>query len=93
MLAFNIFDNKSLKKPVGKATYTCQFAFDERAICKATYQLGKGTINATGLVDFTKPKFQLIVTGGNGTYFGRTGDMTSAPLAGSKAQQLHFVFT
>lgn len=93
MLAFDIFGSKTLKQRVGKATYTCQFAFDQRAICKATYQLGGGTINAAGIVDFTKPKFELIVTGGSGTYLGRKGDMVSAPLAGSKAQQLDFVLT
>jgi hypothetical protein len=90
MLSFDIFGSQSLKKRVGTATYTCQFAFDQRAVCKATYELGGGTLLGIGIVDFTKPKFALIVTGGTGTYYARKGDMTSAPLAGSKAQQLEF---
>jgi len=91
MLSFDIFGNKGLNKRVGTATYTCQFAFDQRAVCKATYELGGGTLHGIGLVDFTRPRFELVVTGGSGSYFARKGDMTSAPVAGSKAQQLEFV--
>jgi len=93
LLSFDIFGNDQLKKRVGKATYTCQFAFEQRAICKAVYELGAGTINGVGVVDFTTPRFALIVTGGSGKYFGRRGDVSSRPAVGGKAQQLDFVLT
>jgi hypothetical protein len=91
LLSFDIFGNDHLKKRVGKATLTCQFAFEQRAICKAVYELDEGTINGVGVVDFTKPRFALVVTGGSGTYFGRKGDVSSKPAVGGKAQQLDFV--
>jgi hypothetical protein len=91
LLRFGLFASQSLKKSIGTALFTCQFAFQQRAICKATYQLGEGTILGVGIVDFTKPKFALIVTGGTGKYFARKGDMSSTPVVGSKAQQLDFV--
>jgi hypothetical protein len=90
LLAFDVFGDQGLSKRVGKATFTCQFAFEQRAVCKATYELGGGTIHGIGLVDFTRPRFELVVTGGSGRYFARRGDVTSAPAAGGKAQHLEF---
>jgi len=92
LLSFRIFGDDGLKKRLGTATFTCQFAFEQRAICKATYELDAGVIHGVGIVDFTKPKFALVVTGGTGKYFGRKGDVMSAPVGSGKAQQLQFVF-
>jgi hypothetical protein len=65
---------------VGTAAVTCYFNYARHALCQAYYQLkGKGTITASGPVDFTKSGFDLIVTGGTQTYLAAHGSLKAVP--------------
>jgi hypothetical protein len=93
LLKFNVYGNASLKKRVGSAVFTCQYAFNQRALCNATYELSDGTLNGIGVVNFNVPNFELVITGGTRQYFGLRGDMASTPAAHGKAQQIVFVLS
>jgi len=76
---FIVFMNSSFEKIVGSSTYECQYTFDRVALCDAVYELGNGTLFASGTFSFSATSFILPITGGTGTYLGASGTLEATP--------------
>jgi hypothetical protein len=76
---FIAFMNASFEKVVGTSTYESQYTFDRVALCDAVYQLGNGTLFASGRFSFSAKSFILPITGGTGTYLGASGTLEATP--------------
>jgi uncharacterized membrane protein len=75
--SFDLYQDSSLKKSIGTATYTCTFNFDSAATCDGYYDVGGSTMFASGPVDFTTLHSTLAVTGGTGKFAGLNGEVIS----------------
>jgi hypothetical protein len=89
--SFNMFATRSLKGTTGTASFTCYYSYSEKAFCQAYYELtgGRGTLLASGPVNFQSTGFTLVVTGGTGKYLGARGELTESAAA-KNAQRLDF---
>jgi hypothetical protein len=89
--SFNMFATRSLKGSTGTASFTCYYSYNQQAFCQAYYELegGRGTLLASGPVNFERTGFTLVVTGGTGTYLGARGEVTESATA-KNAQRLDF---
>lgn len=75
--SFKLYKDSALKERVGEASYACVFNFNNRATCNADYELGQGSLFASGPVDFSTLHATLAITGGTMTYAGRSGQVSS----------------
>ncbi len=82
LFTFKLYSDASLKQRVGSAVYECVYNFNKHAMCNADYDLSKGSLFASGPIDFNSPDFSLAVTGGTGKYLGAHGQVSD----GSKVQ-------
>jgi hypothetical protein len=87
--SFDVYKSSTLGGKTGSATFTCQYAFAKQAFCDATFQLAGGSIAAAGGLDFDAARFTIAITGGSGSYFGASGELTATP-QGKHAQRLVF---
>ncbi len=69
---FDLYSSAQLQKKVGSAAYTCYFNYASHALCLAYYELSgpKGSLVASGSLDFAQTGFTLVVTGGTLHYLG-----------------------
>jgi len=87
--ALTLYGTPNLKRPTGSAVYTCYFNYDRHALCKAYFKLkGKGTLVASGPVDFQSSRFTIVVTGGTNAYFGVRGQIQA--VAGQSSSKVDF---
>lgn len=80
--AFYLRPSATSHQNMGTAAITCYFNYARRALCQAYYKVkGKGTLTASGPVDFQGTGFSLIVTGGTDDYLAAQGTLkaTAAP--------------
>jgi hypothetical protein len=89
--AFTLYRDAGLKSRVGQAVYSCTFDFHHRALCEADFQLGRGSLFASGPADFDSPDFTLAVSGGTGSFFSARGQVSSTPTS-KDAHRLDFLF-
>ena len=69
--------------------YTCYFNYDQHAFCKAYFKLkGRGTLVASGPIDFKDSKFTIVVTGGTNKYLGVRGELKA--VAGQSNSKVDF---
>lgn len=90
LFSFKLYRDVRLRQRIGSAVYSCTFNFAHVALCEATFELGGGTMSATGPADFDDLRFTLAVNGGTGKYLGSRGQVSSAP-ASKDAHRLDFV--
>jgi hypothetical protein len=87
--ALTLYNDPSLKRTAGSGVYTCFFNYDQHAFCKAYFKLkGRGTLVASGPIDFKASKFAIVVTGGTNTYLGVRGELKAA--AGQSHSKVDF---
>ena len=74
---FDLYSSAQLQKKVGSAAYTCYFNYASHALCLAYYELSgpKGSLVASGSLDFAQTGFTLVVTGGTLHYLGASGEL------------------
>jgi hypothetical protein len=89
--SFDLYTSAARKKRAGTAQYTCYYNFAEHALCKVSYELSgdRGTIVASGPVNFNVTGFTLVVTGGTNKYIGASGQV-AAVAAAKNSQRLEF---
>jgi len=93
VFSFNLFTNANLKARAGTAIFTCQYNFSKNAFCDAYFQLKNGgTLIASGAFNFNAARFSLAVTGGYGSFLGKTGVVEETPTV-NHAQRLSFQLT
>jgi hypothetical protein len=90
LFKFGIFSSSKLDTGAGSGVYTCQYSFSKTAFCDVTFDLGDGTLDADGTLDFGAHSWALTVTGGTGRYSGLSGEVDAAP-SGKHAQRLTFL--
>jgi hypothetical protein len=91
IFAFALFADAGLKKKAGSAVFLCYYNFGKNAYCDASFHLANGaTLMASGAFNFDAPKFTLAVTGGYGSFAGRTGVVEERP-APNHSQRLVFL--
>jgi hypothetical protein len=90
--SFNLFNDRSLKKKAGSATYTCYFNYKKMAFCNTYYSLksGASTIVASGPIDFNTTGFSLPITGGTSRYVAARGELKETSVKTANAQRLEF---
>jgi len=77
--ALTLYSNPTLKRVAGSAVYTCFFNYDQHAFCKAYFKVkGRGTLVASGPINFKDSKFTIVVTGGTNEYLGVRGELKAA---------------
>ena len=92
VFSFKLYDSPKLKNSTGSASYTCYYNYNKEALCDAYLEIdGRGTLVASGPVDFNATQYTLIVTGGTNDYLGVRGEVTATPVASQNAQHLNFV--
>ncbi len=79
LFTFKLFSDRNLKRSIGSATYSCTFNFSRNAVCEADFTLDRGTILATGQLNFNAEDFTLVVISGTGAYLGTRGQVSSSP--------------
>jgi hypothetical protein len=89
VFSFDVFPSPTLRRSIGSASYTCYFNYAKHALCKAYYELDRGTLTAAGPVDFNKTGFRMVVTGGTKSYLGIRGQVSSVQ-AKENAQRVSF---
>jgi hypothetical protein len=92
--SFDLFTGANRKTRAGSAAYTCYYNFAAHALCKVSYELSgnRGTIVASGPVNFNVSGFTLVVTGGTQKYVNARGQVVAVPAA-KNSQRLDFVMT
>lgn len=94
---FDLYSSAQLQKKVGSAAYTCYFNYASHALCLAYYELSgpKGSLVASGSLDFAQTGFTLVVTGGTLHYLGASGELgaVSTVAAGKSAQRLSILYS
>ena len=87
--ALTLYRDPTLKRTAGSGVYTCFFNYDQHAFCKAYFKLkARGTLVASGPIDFKASKFAIVVTGGTNTYLGVRGELKAA--AGQSHSKVDF---
>jgi hypothetical protein len=87
--ALSLYSDRALKRPAGSAVYTCYFNYDQHALCKAYFKLKtRGTLVASGPIDFKFSQFTIVVTGGTSTYLGVRGEVKAA--SGGNSSRVDF---
>jgi hypothetical protein len=80
--AFYLRPSPTSHKNLGTAAITCYFNYNGRALCQAYYKIkGKGTLTASGPINFKSSSFDLIVTGGTDSYLAAHGSLKAIPAA------------
>jgi hypothetical protein len=75
----DLYGDARLKRHVGSGVYTCYFNYDRHALCRAYYKhAARGTLVASGPVDFNASGFTIVITGGTKTYLGARGEVVVA---------------
>jgi hypothetical protein len=75
----DLYADSALKRKTGSGVYTCYFNYDQRALCRAYYKhVSKGTLVASGPVDFKASGFTIVITGGTKTWLGARGEVVVA---------------
>jgi hypothetical protein len=83
--AFTVYSSADLKRKIGDATFACTFNFEKHATCQVVYKLARGSLFASGPVDFSTLHTTMAITGGTLAYAGRTGQVSSiSPSANKK---------
>ena len=80
------------KTKVGRAAFTCQYAFNKNGFCDAAFELSAGTLASAGSFNFNARHFTLALTRGGGRHGGRTGVVEETPAA-NHAQRFVFVLS
>jgi hypothetical protein len=88
LFRLTLYSDRNLTRRVGTATYACTFNFGHEAICNATFQIGNGTMVATGPARLDTSQWVLPVTGGTGRYVGAHGQVTSRSASATKNTQI-----
>jgi hypothetical protein len=83
LYSFKLYASPALHARVGSGTYTCTYGFLDHGICEGYFDLGDGTIFASGGVSFASSGFSLAITGGTSAYIGASGELVAAPLGGA----------
>jgi hypothetical protein len=87
--ALSLYSDRALKRAAGSAVYTCYFNYDQHALCKAYFKLKRrGTLVASGPIDFKFSRFTIVVTGGTSTYLGVRGEVKA--VAGGNSSRVDF---
>jgi methionine-rich copper-binding protein CopC len=81
LYSYKLYTGASLDRRAGSAIFTCQYGFDETALCVAYYELSGGTVLASGPVVFNSTRFTLAVRGGTNEYLGARGGLTESRVA------------
>ena len=79
--SFKLYTDANRTHPVGTATYTCSFSFNQVANCNAQYFLKDGSLFASGPVDFTGTGSTLAIVGGTSKYLGASGEVATSAIA------------
>ena len=87
---FKLFSDAKLTQAVGTAIYSCTFNFAQEAICTADFQLGKGTMVASGPAKLDGSSFVIPVTGGTGSYASAHGQLTSTTASNKSTRVIRF---
>ena len=87
IFTFKLYSDAALTKPIGLATFACEYGFSKQGLCKVDYELKDGSLIGDGLVNFNSPTFDVAVIGGSGKYQDALGDLSASPSA-KKANKL-----
>jgi hypothetical protein len=87
--ALSLYSSPTLKRSAGSGVYTCYFNYDQHAFCKAYFKVkGRGTLVASGPIDFGASRFTIVVTGGTDKYLGVRGELEA--VAGQSNSKVAF---
>jgi hypothetical protein len=86
---FAVYDDRSLRRPIGSARFSCFYNFNRNVYCDAVYHLGDGMLIGSGGFSFDATSFDMAITGGSGAYKSLKGEMKAQP-APHHAQRLVF---
>ena len=85
----DLYSNQALKRAAGSGVYTCFFNYDQHALCKAYFKLkDRGTLVASGLIDFKVSSSRSSSPGGTNKYLGARGELKAA--AGQSSSKVDF---
>jgi Dirigent-like protein len=86
-----LYSDRTLRRPVGTASYSCTFNFGQEATCDAHFEFGNGSMVAMGPARLDGSQIVLPVIGGTGRYRGAHGQVTSTATGKKNTQIVRFL--